>query len=327
MLKSVHQPPYTPTQEVSALVAQIWRLLGQFEGRSLQATSPKLRRSRLVSTVHGTCAIEGNALSAEQVTRILEGKRVIGHKKEILEIENTHRAYTSTFDVLSIDSLLAAHAVLMENLIADAGHFRRGAVVVGGEQQVVHVAPPADRVPGQMQDLFTWLSSEGLHIDALVRSAIFHYEFEFIHPFSDGNGRLGRLWQHLLLVEAHPAFEAVPVESIVRDRQKAYYEAIATSSAQGNTEPFVRFSLETIQTALETELTLRTPIPVRPENRLASFLSQHKGAHFSRSDYLKAYPELKAHTASRDLAAGVAKGFLEKIGNRSTARYQPRKLK
>lgn len=321
------EPPCTLSTEVTALASRIWRLLGRFEGQTLEVRSPKLRRTHLVRTVQGTCAIEGNALSTEQVTRILEGKRVLGSRKEILEIKNTHRAYLTPFDPLDMGSLLKAHAMIMQDLIDDAGRFRRGPVVVGSQERVVHIGPPADRIEGHMKALFEWLhrmepQHDEFPLDPLIRSAVFHYEFEFIHPFSDGNGRIGRLWQHLLLTKAHPAFDAAPVESIVRDRQRQYYAAIAASSARGDAEPFVRFSLATIQAALETEATERRANPVRPEDRLANFLWRFQGTTFSRQDYIKAYPSIKGHTASRDLAMGVAQGQLVKIGERRTARYR-----
>jgi len=207
------RPPFDLSGEVLALCASIERLLGRCEGLGAATPSPELRRENRVRTVHATSAIEGNTLSLEQVTDILDGKRVRGPAREILEIKNAIAAYdlAQALDAAVERDLLRAHGALMAGLIPDAGRYRRGNVGVLAGSRVAHVAPKAARVPALMTDLLAFIASDRT-ASLLVRACVVHYEIEFIHPFSDGNGRLGRLWQHVMLRAHSPVFDHLPAE-------------------------------------------------------------------------------------------------------------------
>ena len=198
-------------------------------------------------------AIEGNVLSEEQVSAILDGKRVVAPPKDVQEVRNAIAAYDllDRWAPSSEADLLTAHEILMTGLVEAPGRYRAGSVGVIGPDRVHHIGPPAGRVPGLMADLLGWLRDSEEH--PLIAGSVFHYEFEFIHPFEDGNGRLGRLWQTLILTRWKPLFAHVPVESVVRDRQSQYYEAIELSSADGESTRFIAFMLDAILAAVEQE--------------------------------------------------------------------------
>ena len=203
-------------------------------------------------TIHSSLAIEGNKLTEGQVSDIIEGKTVVAPPRDIQEVKNAIATYDlfPRLDAFKVEDLLKAHGTMMQALTNDAGRFRRGGVGVFGETGCVHIAPPADRVPYLINDLFGWLRSSNDHL--LIRSCVFHYEFEFIHPFIDGNGRMGRLWQSLILTKLHPLFQHLPVENMVYANQQAYYDAIAESSRRGNSGPFIDFMLGEILRTLKS---------------------------------------------------------------------------
>jgi Fic family protein len=265
---SAYQPPYTITPEILNRVAAISEAIGRLTMLTDQARSLRLRRINRIRTIHGSLAIEGNTLSEAQITAILEGKRVIAPPREVQEVKNALAAYDrfDTWKPSSAKDLLEAHRILMSGLIDDAGLYRYGGVGVMAGQQVIHMAPPADRVPHVMNDLFGWLAATDAH--PLIASSIFHYEFEFIHPFADGNGRMGRLWQSLILVRWSPLFPDIPVESLIFEHQDEYYQAIQESTQKTDSAPFIAFMLRMI---LDT-VTSSTP-EVTPEVRLLSVLA------------------------------------------------------
>ena len=231
-------PPYSITPEILSLVERIGEAIGQAEAAS-PGMDFRLRREARVRTVHGSVAIEGNALSEEQVSAILEGRRVVGPLRDVQEVRNAIAAYDlcDGWVPSSEDDLLAAHQVLMSGLLDVPGRYRTGQVGVLGPDEVHHIGPPAKRVPRLTAELLAWLGGTRDH--PLIASSVFHYEFEFIHPFEDGNGRLGRLWQTLILTRWKPLFAHVPVEGVVRARQSGYYEAIERSSEAGESTPFI----------------------------------------------------------------------------------------
>jgi Fic family protein len=249
---SAYQPPYTITTEILNRVAGISEAVGRLTVLSDQARALRLRRINRVRTIHGSLAIEGNTLSEAQITAILEGKRVIAPPREVQEVKNALVAY-DRFDTWQPDvekDLLEAHRMLMSGLIDEAGIYRHGGVGVMAGQQVIHMAPPADRVPQLMADLFGWLAATDAH--PLIASSVFHYEFEFIHPFTDGNGRLGRLWQSLILAAWNPLFADLPVESLIFEHQAEYYQALQDSTRQTDSAPFIAFMLRMILDTVTT---------------------------------------------------------------------------
>lgn len=245
-----YQPPLTITSRILALVADTSELLGRYAERSRQAQALRLRRANQIRTIQGSLAIEGNSLSLEQITAVLEGKPVIAPPREVQEVKNALAVYErfAQYQPHREQDLLAAHQLLMAGLVNELGSYRSGGVGVMSGKQVVHVAPPARQVPRLMQDLFVWL--EHTELPPLIASAVFHYEFEFIHPFADGNGRMGRLWQSLILAQWNPLFANLPVESLVHAHQSEYYQAIAQSTEQTDSAPFVEFMLGTILATL-----------------------------------------------------------------------------
>ena len=245
-----HEPPLVRTAEINALCMEIAELVGALGSASALSTSPVLHRELRITTIHSSLMIEGNTLSREAVTAILDGRRVLGPARQILEVDNARRAYRlmDDLDPLSPDDLLRAHGVMMRGLIDDAGRYRAENAGVFKEGGLIHAGTPARYIPEVMADLFAWMASTDLH--PLPASCVFHYEFEFIHPFSDGNGRTGRLWHTLLLSRWRPALAWLPIESVIRDRQEGYYEAIARSNARGSSEAFVTFMLTVIRDAL-----------------------------------------------------------------------------
>ncbi|MBS7560406.1 MULTISPECIES: Fic family protein [Pseudomonas] len=247
---SRYQPPLTLTPTMLALVAQISEQVGRLSARHEATLTPQLRRGNRIRTIQASLAIENNTLSLEQVTAVLEGRRVLGLPREIQEVRNAFAAYEAMpgWRPALREHLLEAHALLMRGLIDDAGRFRRAGVGIYREHKLVHMAPPASRVPTLVDDLLGWLSSTDLH--PLLASCVFHYEFEFIHPFADGNGRMGRLWQTLILSLWRPVLAWLPVETVIREQQQAYYAALSAADQRSEATPFVEFMLQALHQAL-----------------------------------------------------------------------------
>lgn len=245
-----YQPPYTITSKIIHLIAQISENIGRLTVLEEIQDSLKLRKANRIRTIQGSLAIEGNTLSTEQITAILNGKPVIAPPKEVQEVRNAIKAYEA-FQQWQPDQevdLLQAHQILMTGLIDEVGQYRHGGVGVMSGDQVVHMAPPANQVPRLMIDLLEWLNDSEEH--PLIQSSVFHYEFEFIHPFADGNGRMGRLWQTLILSRWNPIFANIPVESLIYQHQKAYYEALQASTDRTDSAPFIEFILQMILDAI-----------------------------------------------------------------------------
>ena len=242
-------PPYTITSPILDLVERIGEAIGRAE-EAASRTNLRLRRANRIRSIRGSLAIEGNTLTEEQISTIFEGRPVVAPLREIQEVRNAIKAYErfTQWNPASQTDLLTAHQMLMVGLLDSPGHYRRGGIAVAGAGEVHHIGPPAERVPYLMSDLLTWLENTEEH--PLIASSVFHYEFEFIHPFEDGNGRMGRLWQNLILTRWKPLFADVPVESLIYERQSAYYETIRQSSAKGESTPFIVFMLEAILDAV-----------------------------------------------------------------------------
>ncbi|MGL6175667.1 MAG: Fic family protein [Vibrionaceae bacterium] len=273
-----YSPPFSITPTILKLAAEISENIGRLSARIEQAQALRLRRANRIRTVQGSLAIEGNSLSEAQITAILDGKRIIAPPKEVLEVQNALKAYEflPKWQFSRERDLLHAHQVLMEGLLANAGHYRQGGVGVMSGDQVVHMAPGADQIPRLMTDLFSWLKQSEL--PALITSCVFHYEFEFIHPFADGNGRMGRLWQTLILSQWQPVFADMPIESLIHQHQADYYQAIRASTAKTDCAPFIEFmlgiiakTLHEVQNTTETALVAeseKTPVEMQVKTRV-----------------------------------------------------------
>ena len=245
-----YKPPFHMTEKITSLIAEIAEQVGRITVLQEDSLNLHLRRENRIRTIHSSLAIEHNSLTLSQVTAIVNGKRVLGNPNEIKEVQNAYEAYEMMLDLnpASMDDLLKAHRLMMNGLIPENGRFRSGGVGVFAGDQLVHMAPPAEFVPQHIANLFAWYQSSGFH--PLVKSAIFHYEFEFIHPFADGNGRMGRMWHSLLLGQWKELFFWLPVEELIRSRQKEYYDALGASDALADSSGFVELMLEIIKDSL-----------------------------------------------------------------------------
>ena len=247
----MYQPPFTVSTEAINLIAEISAMIERYAIRLEQDDGLRLRKANRVKTIHSSLAIEGNKLSESQVSDIIQGKHVVAPIREIQEVKNAIRTYEMypRLNPFKVKDLLKAHGVMMEALIDEAGRFRHSGVGVFSEKGCEHIAPPAERVPLLVADLFDWLKKSKDHL--LIRSCVFHFEFELIHPFADGNGRMGRLWQSLILGQLHPDFEYLPIENMVYENQQEYYKAISTSTRKGESGPFIDFMLREILKTLK----------------------------------------------------------------------------
>ena len=246
-----YTPPFHITEKIANLTAEIAEKVGSISATIGDIPHPKLRKENRIKTIQSSLAIENNTLSIEQVTAIVEGKRVLGSPQEIQEVKNAFETYEHllTFNPYSGQDLLMAHQILMKELVKDNGIYRSRSVGISDGNNIIHVAPPSDRVPYLVNDLLLWI--ENSELNPLIKSCVFHYEFEFIHPFSDGNGRMGRLWQTLILADWKQLFAWIPVESIVKQNQTEYYQALQSADSNGDSTIFIEFMLKSILHAVE----------------------------------------------------------------------------
>lgn len=267
-----YQPPYTISDLAVQLVASIVEIVGNFTHIKGELPNPKLRRENQIRTIHASLAIENNSLSIGQMTDVINGKRVLGPPDEICEVRNAFEVYKKLleFKPSSIKDLLLAHKLLMHDLTQEAGTFRSGGVGIFAGEKLVHMAPPADRVPELVQNLFTWLKKSSAH--PLIKSCVFHYEFEFIHPFADGNGRMGRLWQTLLLSQWNELFSWLPVETLVKSRQDEYYKVLARCDREADSGFFIDYMLQIIHDSL-IELKNTDQVTVQVTDQVARLLA------------------------------------------------------
>ena len=248
-----YTPPFTITTEIIDLMSAVSEQVG-FVRRDFLDASPQLRKANRIKTITGTLAIEGSTLTEEQVSAVLDGKRVLASVRELAEVKGAVAAYDrlNELDPYKLDDLLEAHRLMMGDVLKQAGSFRSKAVGVYKGKEVVHVAPPAHKISGLMAELFDWAKQSDAH--PLIVSSVFHYEFEFIHPFIDGNGRMGRLWQTLMLAQWKPLFVDMPLESVIKTHQQAYYKALGSADSAADSTVFITFMLKAMLQALENAL-------------------------------------------------------------------------
>ena len=245
------KPPFEITNQMIDYVAEIAELVGKLNGTNHLTANPTLRRSNRIRTIHGSLAIEQNTLSLEKVTAVLNGKHILAPPKDIAEVKNAYEIYErlDELDPYSVDDLLTAHGIMTRGLVEESGMFRTRPVgVVDSEGHVLHFGTLPQYVPDLVMELLEWVKTSEVHM--LIRSCVFHYELELIHPFADGNGRVGRLWHTLLLSKWNPVFAWLPVESIIHDRQQEYYDAINASNDAGESTVFIEFMLSAIKASL-----------------------------------------------------------------------------
>lgn len=315
------KPPYKITSKILLRIASISEKIGEVKTAYLHLPPAELRRQNRIKTIQASLEIEGNTLSIEQVTAILDNKRVIAPQKDIQEVKNAIDTYDQLdkYNPYSITSLCEAHKLLMLGLVDNAGQIRTSSVGIAKGDEIAHIAPPAHLVKDQIKELLSYTKNDSDLL--LIKSCVFHYEFEFIHPFLDGNGRMGRLWQTVLLRQEYPVFEYLPIETLIKHKQKDYYNTLAKCDKLGESTLFIEFMLNIIDEALE-ELLSSQPVNLKSDDRVKLFQSIIKDQSFSRKEYMRHFKDISSATASRDLREATEKGILEKKGDGRLTTYQ-----
>jgi Fic family protein len=315
------KPPYEITYTILKLVGTISQKIGEVNAGYLNKQSPQLRKQNKIKTIHSSLQIEGNTLSEEQISAIIENKKVIGPASDILEVQNAIKVYDSLvqFQATKEKSFLKAHQILMRGLLEKPGSYRTKSVGIVQGTKVAHVAPSASILRGSMKNLFSYLKDEN-ELN-LIKSCVFHYEIEFIHPFLDGNGRMGRLWQTVILMQEYPVFEFLPFETLISKTQKEYYQALAISDKQGKSTVFIEYMLNVIDQSLEQLLNYiqRT---LTERDRIEYFIA-FGAKNFTRKDYMRVFKDISSATASRDLKKALELKLLKRTGSHNTTKYSP----
>ncbi|NIK91655.1 Fic family protein [Mangrovimonas sp. CR14] len=314
------KPPYDITSSILKLITSISEKIGEVNANLLNKPSPKLRKQNRIKTIHSSLKIEGNTLTEEQITALLENKRVIGPKKDVIEVLNAIKIYENleAYNPSNEKSFLKAHQNLMEGLIENGGKYRNQSVGIVKGSKVEHLAPPFENVPFLMKNLFQYLQKSD-EIE-LIKSCVFHYEMEFIHPFLDGNGRMGRLWQTLILMEKYPVFEFLPFETLISNDQESYYKVLAESDKSGESTRFIEYMLNVIDISISELLDFNNRT-FTEKDRLEYFTSLNK-TEFTRKDYMDVFKDISSATASRDLKKGVELKLFEKRGEKNKTKYR-----
>jgi|TARA_B110000908_G_scaffold149662_1_gene183050 Fic family protein len=320
MIVSKMKPPYEVTSKILKLIISISEKIGEVNANLLNKPSPKLRKQNRIKTIHSSLKIEGNTLTEEQITTLLENKKVIGPKKDVIEVLNAIKIYENLEDYnpLKEKSFLLAQYNLMEGLIENTGKYRKKSVGIVKGSKVEHVAPPFENVPYLMKDLFEYLKNSD-EIE-LIKSCVFHYEMEFIHPFLDGNGRMGRLWQTLILREKYPIFEFLPFETLISNNQGNYYKALSESDKAGKSTKFIEYMLTIIDLSMSELLNFNNRT-LTEKDRLDYYVSLNK-SEFTRKDYMDVFKDISSATASRDLKKGAELNLFEKLGEKNKTIYR-----
>ena len=313
------KPPYDITPKLIKLISAISEKIGEVNANYLSKQSPQLRKQNRIKTIQSSLQIEGNTLTEDQITALLENKRIIGPKKDVLEVLNAIKVYDNLkkYKLHSEKDFLKAHASLMKGLINNAGKYRNQSVGIVKGNNIEHVAPPFQQVPYLMKNLFEYLKDE--QELTLIKSCVFHYEMEFIHPFLDGNGRMGRLWQTVILLNEYQIFEFLPFESLISASQEEYYQSLSLSDKLGKSTPFIEYMLGVIEKSLSQLLNYNNRI-LKDTDRLEYFLSQGY-QEFSRKEYMNVFKDIASATASRDLKKGIELNLFKSSGQRNKTKY------
>jgi len=315
------KPPYDITNRILMLYGQITESIGRCKSLLLFKPEARLRKQNRIKTIHSSLAIEGNTLDIEHVSALLENSRVIGPKKDIIEVQNAIKAYDklSEFKPFSLKDFLKAHKLFMDGLVKSPGEFRSKQVGIMKGAEVQHIAPSFSLVPGLMNGLFDYIKTDP-DID-IIKSCVFHYEMEFIHPFEDGNGRMGRYWQTRLLMEVNPIFEFVPIEETIKKNQESYYKTLAEADSSGKSTVFIEFMLDAINRSLRNTIDESRPGNIDYKKR-ADFSLENLNDWFDRKEYMKINKGISSATASRDLKQLLKDGRIESSGTGRMTKYK-----
>lgn len=318
------KPPYQVTTKILEQISSISEKVGEINAAYLYKPPAELRKKNRIKTIQSSLEIEGNSLSLDQVSAILDNKKVIAPKKDILEVKNAIKAYENidSYNPTSLTSFCKAHGILMNGLIDNAGKIRTKSVGILKGSKVTHIAPPGDVVKSLVKELFDYLKKNKDLL--LIKSCIFHYEIEFIHPFMDGNGRIGRLWQTVILRQYSPVFEFLPIESLIRARQVEYYRILGESDNKGDSTGFIEFMFQIINESLEDLLTNQN-VNLTSQDRITILKEKIGKSTFNRQAYMRHFKDISTATASRDLKLAVENGILHKTGDKRTTSYKFKK--
>ena len=313
-----YQPPFKITSKIIDYISRISEKIGEINSLENSPHQVKLRKENRIKTIHSSLAIENNSLTIEQITAIIDGKRVLGSPNEIQEVKNAVQTYELLLKLNPYEEkdLLKAHSLMMQDLVSNNGKYRNEGVGIFDGNQVVHLAPPADRVPLLMADLFNWLKTSDVH--PLIKSCVFHYEFEFIHPFQDGNGRMGRLWQTVILKEWKEVFAWIPVESLIKENQSEYYNALNSSDKEADSSSFIEFILslllKTIEEIIETEKKVTAKVSVKVTVNQQKILDIIKENPFVTQEELAQLIGLSRKSIIQNMKKLQENGLLKRIG-------------
>ena len=321
-----YQPPFKITSKIIDYISRISEKIGEINSLENSPHQVKLRKENRIKTIHSSLAIENNSLTIEQITAIIDGKRVLGSPNEIQEVKNAVQTYELLLKLNPYEEkdLLKAHSLMMQDLVSNSGKYRNEGVGIFDGNQVVHLAPPADRVPLLMADLFNWLKTSDIH--PLIKSCVFHYEFEFIHPFQDGNGRMGRLWQTVILKEWKEVFAWIPVETLIKENQSEYYNALNSSDKEADSSSFIEFILslllKTIEEIIETEKKVTVKVSVKVTVNQQKILDVIKENPFVTQEELAQIIGLSRKSIIQNMKKLQENGLLKRVGADKNGRWE-----
>ena len=321
-----YQPPFKITSKIIDYISRISEKIGEINSLENSPHQVKLRKENRIKTIHSSLAIENNSLTIEQITAIIDGKRVLGSPNEIQEVKNAVQTYELLLKLNPYEEkdLLKAHSLMMQDLVSNNGKYRNEGVGIFDGNQVVHLAPPADRVPLLMADLFNWLKTSDVH--PLIKSCVFHYEFEFIHPFQDGNGRIGRLWQTVILKEWKEVFAWIPVETLIKENQSEYYNALNSSDKEADSSSFIEFILslllKTIEEIIETEKKVTVKVSVKVTVNQQKILDVIKEKPFVTQEELAQIIGLSRKSIIQNMKKLQENGLLKRVGADKNGRWE-----
>ena len=322
----MYTPPFEITSKIIELISNISEKIGEINSLQDSPYHVKLRKENRIKTIHSSLAIENNSLSLKQITAIIDGKRVLGNPNEIQEVKNSIQAYDL---LLSLNpykekDLLKAHKLMMQDLVERNGKYRTDGVGIFDGEKVVHMAPPADRVSELMGDLFEWLKTSDAH--PLIKSCVFHYEFEFIHPFQDGNGRMGRLWQTVILKEWKEVFAWLPVETLIKENQKEYYKVLGASDSAANSTKFIEFMLalilNTIEEIIKAEEEVTTKVTIKVTINQQKIIDAIKTNPYVTQEELADIVGITKKSITANMKKLQNSGFIKRIGANKNGYWQ-----